>query len=917
MKILRYLVIFALASSMMQIAVADSSKTAWTWKVHRDQIALQKFKPIRHPQYMGTHNSFAWHGGPDKYENHHENISYQLDRGIRMLELDIHDVDDGENEICHYGVGRSCPHVGSGGGVGGGTIFSEIAQWLRANTDQLLYIKLEVKTKNDEISQLFALVSKHLGPYVYMPPKRPNNTPDWNGMNITAHDLLAQGKQVILTWDEIGDYQDDATTWLGRLAFPNFETISADNEAVPASTGTNIYRPSVYNDAEAENDGADDKSWAAHKNLLSDKNGWFTGFDWFDSWDQSDTLGGLDVTASNACTYTGTTIREAVAKWVCAATNNRADPRATDLIFSWKWGFPSSNSNNCVYSGSKYTGSNAEGKLGHGTWANDQSCSTAKRAFCRVRNNNNTASSFEYSQSDEQFHLTSTAVSWSNAQAQCKAEFGAHAQFTVPYQGWEMDELDTLRNNNSSVQVWLNYAKDSKGNWRSGLDRKMQEGYIYGHGTSYKALAVLSTLENSLMGFPTDTNLHPLTSDVAIEWGPKDCTKMSISPNSSSATFSKSTCGNTVTRWACHNPITSQWKVAGNIDTVNTPNQINDNHWVMGERFCPQVFGPDWYFAFPSDSSDVSAISGNVSNSNTEIYINALSEYRMTHGTWGPDTTDYLASTMSYATGRYAKYLIDNSIAYQLAATDQPIIQSLDSGLLTSIWNTQGSGSTDDIGLGHPTSHMHFGSSQITRWEGINYMPHSALSYSTHYSLDWGIAPVQEHASWLATGDGGSFNLTIYKPQTTRTAAWTMDGKATCIGSRAEAWQINYDGRTLDDINNTHRCVYNSQLIRLDGIRAFNDNGSGADRNITFFTPTPVRTNDSVFVQGVSSLDSVYTGWIRAIDSDPYPYFEHPSDIGELSQWNSVDRRMHGFRRYAVIFGAGLPNPYPPNGSSQ
>lgn len=160
-----------------------SSSTAFALKT---QLSVATNVPISSLLWIGSHNSYeckSYGLGYQLFPRQYFNMSQQLDMGIRMLEFDLHFVNNsyfndslvlchGASENIQLPWDQICPWLGPvcsffGVGVGSGDTgcssesltfrngLAEVNDWLKSNPDEFVIIKIEDNLAADEYSSSF------------------------------------------------------------------------------------------------------------------------------------------------------------------------------------------------------------------------------------------------------------------------------------------------------------------------------------------------------------------------------------------------------------------------------------------------------------------------------------------------------------------------------------------------------------------------------------------------------------------------------------------------------------------------------------------------------------------------------------------------------------------------------------------
>ena len=185
-------------------AAIEAFEGSWVSRALAYQHRLGDGVPLRNAPWFGTHNSFnsiAEMGPALSVMDSNQQLSLveQLRVGVRSLELDLHWVPSAHAGgafapvVCHAQGGAGCtvekPLA---------TVLGPVAEWLRANDDQVLLLYLENQLGGETGSNAAAAaIEAQLGDLVYR-PQGPAGQCVEVPLDATRHDVLAAGRQVLI-----------------------------------------------------------------------------------------------------------------------------------------------------------------------------------------------------------------------------------------------------------------------------------------------------------------------------------------------------------------------------------------------------------------------------------------------------------------------------------------------------------------------------------------------------------------------------------------------------------------------------------------------------------------------------------------------------------------------------------------------
>lgn len=188
---------------MLEVEPVDEPVAECQGNCHLE-IELAKTVPLRHQQWLGSHNAYNSKG---IFKNQYWNITQQLNAGIRVLELDLHGrllLD--KVRVCH-GISANTCLLNPLGVRNYQELLTEIKTWSDNHPDQLLLIELENHVKKEKL--VLQPLQNTFKDLIYANSERLKG---WH--DETPAQILAKGKRIIvadfgsnrfdnkLIWDE-------------------------------------------------------------------------------------------------------------------------------------------------------------------------------------------------------------------------------------------------------------------------------------------------------------------------------------------------------------------------------------------------------------------------------------------------------------------------------------------------------------------------------------------------------------------------------------------------------------------------------------------------------------------------------------------------------------------------------------------
>jgi len=411
-------------------------ETGWlAWAMKEQMYGISRHQPINRLPLFAAHNAFSnivqGFSNP-VYANHYYSVSSLLNMGVRHLELDPHyyPVNPGAGgdaavRLCHSGTAEACLVPGYGSRLFS-LLLIEIRNWLRANPNEILVLKLDEKNidafASRGFTELYAELDRYLGSYAYRPPGGPVRWP-------TPFEIRSADKQVVIAQhgkSVRGDGEGfvwDAHTFVLENNWP----VSQDFNTCTAYDGTTaLTRPSM--------------SW----------------------WDVAEgrSLSNMAPIGDSTGLLTPTAIRRAIncgvgllgmdyLKSLSSApvgTSFAADHRSTATIWSFE-------------EGDFGTFGPAALNVVTQRWNSTPETQSKPLACAKIRDK---GEPFDI----RGWKITSAKHPWNRAigNATCFAEFGKEYEFAAPANGFQNRQLlDLAREAGITEGVWINYSTEPRG----------------------------------------------------------------------------------------------------------------------------------------------------------------------------------------------------------------------------------------------------------------------------------------------------------------------------------------------------------------------------------------------------------------------------------------------------------------------
>ncbi|MDK2126035.1 phosphatidylinositol-specific phospholipase C domain-containing protein [Parachitinimonas caeni] len=420
---------------VMPAMAADTGAWLQSWEVRavRLQNHIDQRVSMNRAVYPATHNSFnsaayANWSGRYAFPNHVLSIRDQLDAGIRAIEMDAHwsfhsswSAMRMDLKLCHGTDSHLGCHPNDRLLEEG---LSELADWLRANPEEVVLLYIEDKMSGHQ-DKAISLLNRLLGdrlytPRLHAPAARAANQCVGLPHELSKAQVRAAGKNVLVMGADRGSCEYDWANYSfhqhfhitvdhKRLnAYPNCQVGNGGGMAGPDLLQTNLVR--AYNDAASS---------------LNDS-------------------------------MSAQTVADLVKCGVGAVAPEPLKPGSDHFKAQvWSWDVNQPDNSRANDPGGEHCAEQmSNGRL------NDLACKAFQRRFaCQATQPVN---GWDYD-----WRITRAAGVWQDGQAACQAEFGAQGYaFAMPANGYENARLRDAANAAGAGGVWVNYADlEAEGKW--------------------------------------------------------------------------------------------------------------------------------------------------------------------------------------------------------------------------------------------------------------------------------------------------------------------------------------------------------------------------------------------------------------------------------------------------------------------
>lgn len=473
-------------------ATAAQFQSTWEYWALSSQRELGRYEPLNWTQYINTHNAFNNRADGYLFPNQSYSMTDQLRMGARALSLDIHWFND-HLRLCHGKAGHEgCSAVDRYYDSG----IKEIANWLRANPDEVIVIGFEDHADGHD-AWVNDPIAAHLAGLVYKPALSQQQgftaTKAADQYWPSLDQIRAAGKQVLLFSDDqhggewIWAREDNPFLSAKEMNFHFTDAAYQPDRGEPSPTTSESFSCWSYWD-----DGAGTYRFdrAGEQNTVGTFSSVYEARSVLDPFEAAGILTAARVAEIAQCPVTevGLDFLNAT-EWsnpgACAGVPGcqGRDERMAAAVWSWLPGD---------------SGDFGDAALFHGASARWRSADpAAEHRFACARPREGAASSWT-DRDGSDWKITKVAGPWSQGGLQCLEEYGDDGYvFGVPHIGWQNEQLrlanldqdDGMGDGAGRAQgdLWVNFNDiGSEGEWRvnrrpvpdAGVDLSVSEGEV-------------------------------------------------------------------------------------------------------------------------------------------------------------------------------------------------------------------------------------------------------------------------------------------------------------------------------------------------------------------------------------------------------------------------------------------------------
>ncbi|GAA3930541.1 hypothetical protein [Litoribacillus peritrichatus] len=423
----------AVATSL-SLPVWAETKQEWGERVITFQNTIDQDAPLAETTFPGTHNSFA-NNSDDDYMNEALNqarsIIDQQNRGVRSIGLDLHWSND-KVRMCHNNLSWSPCIENFTGQRRFRAYLKDLANWVESNPDQVVLIHID--DVDDKAGKIDDEIKDYIAEHVMRTDSGVTTHGNYGGNGctelpvdtLTKSKVLAADKNIIF-WSN--NKCKDKSTFNDYVFYAGDEV---DDVGEPGDLDT-------YGTAQTTLHRTKDSTTKGTTGSSSPKLKPSTIESFLDA--------GLNIFEVYGYSATGS-------DW---KSKGEYPVAAADMVWSWDYNDSDGNgtyepdgSGNCAY----IDPTNRRMR--------DANCTISKYAACRrlVEDNTGTRAYNDYI-------VTSIPTSFTNAEAQCNADGSGEYYFATPRNKVELNALLNVIDDQELTQndVWVNYQKDTNGNW--------------------------------------------------------------------------------------------------------------------------------------------------------------------------------------------------------------------------------------------------------------------------------------------------------------------------------------------------------------------------------------------------------------------------------------------------------------------
>lgn len=396
-----------------------------SWALYDQYAGIAADVPVNWNTWLLAHNAFSNTAQgfkvPDPLGmglNQEWSITDLLDRGVRMIELDVHDFDGDTLFVCHIGESRCAKGQGM---RRWDYVMREVREWMDRNPREVLIVKLDVKVDSSYYTELRNSIRDKMGNILWTSSYQLGTTlPYWPSVT----EMLSQGKR-ILFWAK-----KYSPTGVGDPIFAAGDDYHAVKEGADG-----------FNDATCKDgDGRSLPQRLYHQWALMFEGR--TGSDFpNDGWNKLINANRVNFLAACSASAIGLDFIDALDKVPFDWYRESSDGRRNAMIWSWREGDH---------------GEAGPASMDGPRWKS-RDASTSMRFACAL---------VERPKSDQWnergWKVTTESGPFANGKDAC-GRLGPQYEFSYPTNGYQNRRLVEAMDSIGVYTVWLNYRAGTKG----------------------------------------------------------------------------------------------------------------------------------------------------------------------------------------------------------------------------------------------------------------------------------------------------------------------------------------------------------------------------------------------------------------------------------------------------------------------
>jgi hypothetical protein len=449
--------------SFSSLALHGETLSEWGERALNIQNSIDHDAPFSETTWPGTHNSFANNEDDSFWDvalNQKRSRTQQMEKGIRQLVFDIH-YSWSNLRLCHNNTGFGTCFNGITGYKRLKHGLEDIASFLAANPNEVILLKLELgDTSLDKLTLLASEFQDYVGSYIYGTTTGITTHGDLGSDGctefptdiITKSKVLAAGKNLIIFSTkgcQGNSSYNDLAFYGGLKSYSSASDIENASDTDRREKLSRVFDGLVKGSA---SNGSSNDVKLQPNSIVSFLD---AGLNLVETY-------GFDATGSD---------------W---KSDGEYPLSSHNMVWSWDdSGLEPDGTDNCV-------------KLFNSTDRfRDATCSNTFYAACRKLVESDGSRAYD------DWIITSTSVTFSNAESQCLSDGNGEYFFAVPRNKMELNTVINERNSAglNAEDIWLNYEKNGSGEWIADIgeaDNEMSAycdnggaGAVCGHMSTY------------------------------------------------------------------------------------------------------------------------------------------------------------------------------------------------------------------------------------------------------------------------------------------------------------------------------------------------------------------------------------------------------------------------------------------------